>query len=282
MEPFASSTPEIEDDCLIRLQGLSVIRERAILEAVDWTVRAGERWVLMGPNGSGKTTLLNSVLGYMPTTSGDSWLVGDDNEAFETWDDQRRQIGFVSNHLAHRIDEDETAHEVVMSGRHAMLNYWMRRPPADDAERARAVLERIECGYLATSPWAHLSQGEKQRILIGRSLMADDLKVLILDEPCAGLDPVAREHFLTFLQQLAATDTVPGIVLVTHHVEEIMPAFTHVLVLREGHVVASGPIRDNLTSETLSTAFDARITVRRREDRYAVKIGPTSGEDEIF
>jgi iron complex transport system ATP-binding protein len=133
------------------------------------------------------------------------------------------------------------------------------------------VLRQIECGALADRPWLFLSQGERQRLLIGRALMAGP-PLLILDEPCAGLDPAAREHFLQFLQRLGCGHNPPTLVLVTHHVEEIMPVFTHALVLRQGRVVACGPIKAVLTSTVLSQAFQAPIRLQRRNARYTLKL----------
>jgi iron complex transport system ATP-binding protein len=138
------------------------------------------------------------------------------------------------------------------------------------------LLGEVECAHLATRPWCHLSQGERQRVLIGRALMAQP-KVLILDEPCAGLDPAAREHFLQFLQRLGKQTRAPCLILVTHHVEEIMPVFTHVLVLRQGRLLALGPKREVLTSRILSRAFQARIRLFQRQGRFQLRVQPSRG-----
>ena len=137
-------------------------------------------------------------------------------------------------------------------------------------------MRQVECGYLAERPWRVLSQGERQRVLIGRALMAKP-RLLILDEPCAGLDPAAREHFLQFLQRFGASKTSPTLVLVTHHVEEIMPVFSHVLVLRSGQVLAAGRKSETLTTDALSRAFNARATMRKQRGRLAMSVSPKRG-----
>jgi iron complex transport system ATP-binding protein len=132
-------------------------------------------------------------------------------------------------------------------------------------------LKEIECGHLAARPWLFLSQGERQRVLIGRALMARP-RLLILDEPCAGLDPAARENFLQFLQRLGGHRLAPTLVLVTHHVEEIMPVFSHALILKGGRVVASGKKENILKAELLSDAFSAPVRLIRRSGRYALVV----------
>ena len=164
------------------------------------------------------------------------------------------------------IPPDEPALETVISGKYAMIDFWGAMTKSD-TQRARKILRSTECGYLENRPWSYLSQGERQRVLIGRALMAKP-RVLILDEPCAGLDPAAREHFLQFLQRLGGTANSPTLVLVTHHVEEIIPVFTHVLILKTGRVLATGPLRPTLNSKTLTQAFAQPALLRRTRGRY--------------
>ena len=166
-----------------------------------------------------------------------------------------------------------------MSGRYAQLDLWEHPTRAVVAE-ARWLLRFVGGTPLAQREWMFLSQGERQRVLIARSLMARP-KLLILDEPCAGLDPVAREEFLWFVESLACRRGGPALVLVTHHAEEIMPAFTHALLLREGRVYASGAKLGIVTTRRLKGVFGSRITVKRSHGRYQTKVGhhkrPTTG-----
>jgi len=180
----------------------------------------------------------------------------------------------VSSSVHQLMPEGETALAAVVSGKLAMIGQWGE---VADADRSTAVkiLHRIEASSLVERPWLHLSQGERQRVLIGRALMADP-RLLILDEPCAGLDPVAREHFLQFLERLARSKSAPAMVLVTHHVEEITAAFSHLIVLKQGQVIAAGPRRNVLNSKTLSAAFDAQVRLTRRAGRYSLAVQPSS------
>jgi iron complex transport system ATP-binding protein len=168
------------------------------------------------------------------------------------------------------MSDKEPALETVASGKYAMIDFWGRLSRADK-NRARKILRQIECNHLAERPWRVLSQGERQRILIGRALMANP-KLLILDEPCAGLDPAAREHFLQFLQRLGKMKNSPTLVLVTHHVEEIMPVFSHVLVLKNGKVLAAGEKSSVLKTKLLSKAFAARLRLGKTKNRYSLNV----------
>jgi iron complex transport system ATP-binding protein len=244
---------------------VETLNDRIILQDLNWTVNAGEHWVILGANGSGKTSLLNILLGYLTPTTGGVTFGHENPEDWETWDAAKRRIGFVSASVGHQIEWDEPASDVVLSGRYAMINYWARRTPKSDRADAAKILRQIEAEHLADQPWSFLSQGERQRMLFGRALMARDLALLILDEPCAGLDPVARENFLGFLQRFGSKKNAPPLVLVTHHVEEISPFFTHALILKEGRPLAAGPIIQTLTSGNLSEAFDAPVTLSRRK-----------------
>jgi iron complex transport system ATP-binding protein len=205
---------------------------------VDWRVRKGEHWAILGPNGCGKTSLLKSITGYLSPTSGEIALLGRTYGEAD-WRDLRTWIGIVTSALQASIPPAETALETVVSGRYAQLDLWAHPTRRERAE-GRRLLASSGCSALARREWAYLSQGERQRVLIARALMARP-RLLILDEPCAGLDPVAREEFLGFLEATARRGAAPSLVLVTHHAEEIMPAFTHALLLRGGRVFASGP-----------------------------------------
>jgi iron complex transport system ATP-binding protein len=167
---------------------------------------------------------------------------------------------------------DEPALETILSGKYAMIDFWGRTTARDRAE-ARRILREIECAHLEDRPWRVLSQGERQRVLIGRALMAKP-RLLILDEPCAGLDPAAREHFLQFLQRLGRQSNASALILVTHHVEEIMPVFSHVLILKHGRTLAAGRKNALLNGKLLSTAFATRLRLSKTKNRCLLKVLP--------
>jgi iron complex transport system ATP-binding protein len=223
--------------------------------------------VILGANGSGKTSLLSTLTGYMPLTGGTIAVLGETYGRTD-WRELRKRIGIVSSSVHQLMVGHENTLETIISGRHAMIGMWGEIDPAEQ-QRADKILRQIEAATIRNRPWRVLSQGERQRVLIGRALMAEP-KLLILDEPCAGLDPVAREHFLQFIGRLVRHRDAPTMVLVTHHVEEIMPAFSHVLVLKGGRVLASGPKLKVLKSPILSDAFHAPIALRRKGERYSL------------
>jgi iron complex transport system ATP-binding protein len=254
---------------------LSIKRgDTIILRDVSWRVEPGEHWVILGANGSGKTSLLSALTGYLTPTRGGITLLGRRYGGTD-WRELRQRVGVVSSAVRQMMADDEPALETVVSGKYAMIDFWGRATRADRA-CALGLLRQIECAYLAERPWRVLSQGERQRVLIGRALMAKP-RVLILDEPCAGLDPAAREHFLQFLQRLGRSKASPALLLVTHHVEEIMPVFSHVLVLKAGRVLAAGEKTNALTAGFLSQAFDTRVQLRRSDRRYTLKVAAKRG-----
>ena len=242
---------------VLEVSGLRVSRgSTEILRGVDWRVSAGEHWVILGPNGCGKTSLLKSLIGYLAPTDGGIALLGRRYGAAD-WRELRLRIGVVTSALQAGIPPAETALDTVVSGRYAQIDLWARPTRADKAGATR-LLRTIGAGHLAGREWAFLSQGERQRVLIARALIARP-RLLILDEPCAGLDPVARSDFLGLVDRLARRRRGPSLVLVTHHVEEITPGFSHVLLMRAGLVVASGPRGRVLTSANLAAGFGARL-----------------------
>lgn len=257
---------------ILSVQRLGIRRGTVrILRSIDWQVRNGQHWVILGSNGSGKTSLLAALTGYLSPTEGEIELLG---ERFgnSDWRELRRRVGMVSSSIRELMAESEPALDTVISGKYAMIDFW-GRPGAEDRRAGLRILRQIECGYLAERPWAYLSQGERQRVLIGRALMARP-RLLILDEPCAGLDPVAREHFLQWLNRLGKQNGAPTLVLVTHHVEEIMPVFSHALILRKGKVLAADRKKSALTSALLSEAFGAKVRLTSGAGRYGLKVSP--------
>jgi len=240
-----------------------------ILDDVNWRVKHGEHWVILGANGSGKTSLLSALTGYLMPTDGEISLLGE-TYGQSDWRELRKKIGLVSSSVRQMMADEEPALETVASGKYAMIDFWGRLTRAEKTQAAK-LLRQIECAHLAERPWRVLSQGERQRVLVARALMARP-QVLILDEPCAGLDPAAREHFLQFLQRLGAQKKSPTLVLVTHHVEEIMPVFSRVLVLKNGKVLAAGRKTVILNSKNLSAAFGTRMNLRQTGNRYALTV----------
>jgi iron complex transport system ATP-binding protein len=255
---------------ILTVSDLTIRRGRAvILDKVTWRVQRGEHWVILGANGSGKTSLLSALTGYLTPTSGEVELLSQ-RYGRSDWRELRKRVGLVSSAIRHMIPEHEMALETVISGRYAMIDFWGKMTAAD-RRRAMQILRDIECEALAQRPWLFLSQGERQRVLIGRALMARPA-LLILDEPCAGLDPAAREHFVQFLERLGRGRKPPTLILVTHHVEEITSVFSHVLILKQGRVLAGGERKRTLTSKSLSRAFNTRVHLARRKERYTLAL----------
>ncbi|MET0262390.1 MAG: ABC transporter ATP-binding protein [Rariglobus sp.] len=255
---------------LLDIQNLSILRDRTtLLSDLAWRVERGEHWVILGPNGCGKTSLLKALTGYLTPSSGEIELLGE-RYGESDWRDLRLQVGIVTSALQASVPPDEPALETVISGKYAQLDLWMAITPAD-RRAGNKLLRFTGASKLATRLWSQLSQGERQRILIARALMAKP-KLLILDEPCSGLDPVAREQFLHFIEALAHQPHAPTLVLVTHHVEEITPAFTHALLLKAGRVAASGPRTATLTSKNLSAVFDVPVQLTHRDQRLHLRL----------
>src|SRR6478736_3102177 len=244
-------------DSVLNVTRLEVRRGRTtILHDVNWRVNQKEHWVVLGANGSGKTSLLSALTGYLMPTSGAISVLGE-TYGESDWRELRKKVGLVSSAVRQMMADDELALETVISGKYAMIDFWGQPSRADQRE-AKHWLRQVECSYLIERPWRVLSQGERQRVLIARALMARPA-LLILDEPCAGLDPAAREQFLQFLERIGKNGQGPTLVLVTHHVEEIMPLFSHVLLLQAGRSIAAGPRDAVLTSAALSRVFGVRM-----------------------
>jgi iron complex transport system ATP-binding protein len=255
---------------ILEISGLRIQRGRTtILDNISWRIDRGQHWVILGANGSGKTSLLSALTGYFMPTAGQISVLGE-NYGQSDWRELRKHIGLVSSSVRQMMHDDEPALETVITGKYAMIDFWGRAKASDRAE-AKQILQRIECAHLAERPWLVLSQGERQRVVIGRALMARP-RLLILDEPCAGLDPAAREHFLQFLQRIGRHKDAPTLVLVTHHVEEIMPVFSHLLILKGGRLLAAGPKTKMLNGKLLSDAFGDKTKLRKEKGRYVLTV----------
>jgi iron complex transport system ATP-binding protein len=231
---------------------------RPILEAVTWRILPGEHWALIGANGSGKSTLLSIVSGDLWPSRGVVRVLGAEYGRVDKRE-HRKQIGLVSSSLAGNLPSLDTGLEVAASGIRAMIGQLGRPDPGELARGARA-LDRVRAADSGPKPFGVLSQGERQRVMIARALV-NEPKLLILDEACAGLDPIAREHFLSDLEALSREPGGPTQIHVTHHLEEVPPFVTHALVLLEGRVLASGSAGSVLCSDCLTEAFGAPCRV---------------------
>ncbi len=257
---------------VLTLDGVAVRRSgREILGPIDWSVREGERWVVFGPNGSGKTTLLQVASTYLWPSSGTVTILGERIGAVDARQ-LRERIGYAGSGLERVLSDDVTALDLVMTARHAALGPWWHRYTRGDRERASGLLARLGVGQLADRAFGTLSTGERRRVQIARALMPDP-RLLLLDEPGAGLDLGARESLIEDLATLAGDPSLRAIVLVSHHVEEIPAGFEHALVLGSGCAVAAGPIATALASGPLTTAFGRPLVVERANGRFTAR-GP--------
>ncbi|MCM3590718.1 ABC transporter ATP-binding protein [Brevibacillus borstelensis] len=262
------------DQFVIDISDVSWQREeKHILRHIHWQVKKGEHWCLVGQNGSGKTSLLNLICGYTWPTKGQVSVLGHRYGEVDLRD-MRKSIGWVSSSLMSQLHENETAERVVLSGREATIGLYTK-PSAEDIDRADALLEEFGCGHLRHSPFRTLSQGERQKVLIARALMASP-RLLILDEPCTGLDLLAREQLLSMIARVAEQPDGPTLLYVTHHIEEILPCFTHTLLLKAGQVVRAGQSLDVLTKEVLSGFFGVPLELREVSGRVWVSLGEAS------
>jgi iron complex transport system ATP-binding protein len=240
--------------------------DRWALRDLDWVVAPGERWVVLGPNGSGKTTLVRLAAGLAHPTTGTVDVLGA-RVGRTDLRTLRTRVALASASLSASLRPTLTAHEAVVTARHAALETWWHAYDAADHARADALLARLGAGHLAGRAIGTLSEGERQRVLLARTLFPDP-GLVVLDEPTAGLDLAGREELVGRLARLAADPGTPPIVFVTHHVDEIPPAFTHVLMLRDGRVHACGPLDRVLTARTLSSCFGVDLQLRRHGARW--------------
>jgi iron complex transport system ATP-binding protein len=233
---------------------------------ITWAVELDERWVIIGPNGAGKTSLLRIAAATEHPSSGTAYVLG---ERLGRTDmaELRSRVGLSSSALSQRIPDDEVVRDLVVSAGYAVLGRWREKYEDVDYEQAVDMLESVGAEHLAERTYGTLSEGERKRVLIARSLMTDP-ELLLLDEPAAGLDLGGREDLVARLADLAADPDAPAMVLVTHHVEEIPIGFSHGLILSEGKVVASGLLTDVLTAENLSKAFGQAIALEVIDGRY--------------
>ncbi|GEC76620.1 ABC transporter ATP-binding protein [Microbacterium maritypicum] len=250
-------------DVVVRREG------RNIIDHVTWQVDDDQRWVILGPNGAGKTTLLQLADTLMHPTAGTVTVLGETlgrTDVFEV----RPRIGFASSAMAKRVPRDETVLNTVLTAAYSVLGRWNESYEDIDERRALRVLADWRLDHLADRTFGTLSDGEQKRVQIARAVMTDP-ELLLLDEPTASLDLGSREELLALLSGYASSPTTPAMLMVTHHVEEIPVGFTHVMLIRDGAVVAAGPIAETLTAEALTDTFGMPIVLTSEAGRYAAR-----------
>ncbi len=248
--------------------------EATLLAGIHWSVDEDERWVILGPNGAGKTTLLQLAAAQIHPTSGVAAVLGEELGSVDVFD-LRPRIGLTSAAIAERIPRHERVRDAVVSASYGVVGRWREDYESLDHHRAGQLLRELGVLELADRTFGTLSEGERKRVQIARALMADP-ELLLLDEPGAGLDLGGREDLVQILSILANFEQAPVIVMVSHHVEEIPPGFTHALLLREGRIVATGPIDEVITKDALSETFAMPLLVTREDGRYAARRRPAT------
>lgn len=255
---------------VVELEHVSFCRkERTILSEVSWRIEPGRHWALLGANGSGKTSLLRILTGYAWPTFGTVRVLG---ERFGACDIPRlrKVIGWVSSAMTQRLPAQDAAIDVVASGLDASIGLY-RHITEDERAKSQAILKQLHVEHLAEQHYGTLSQGEMQKVLIARALVCEP-KLLILDEPCIGLDPAARQRFMNDLAELAAQKNAPTMILVTHHIEEIDPWIQRVLLLKDGKVLASGKPDEMITNRRMSELLDYPCSVFRQGAEFLLRI----------
>ncbi len=262
--------PELPTRPVIRLERVTLVRNgRTLLDGVDWAAAEGQRWVILGPNGSGKTTLLKLAGAQLLPSEGTIEILG---ERIGRTDMRglRTRIAYASGALLRSLRPKLTAVEVVVTGKFGWLHPWGEDIKEADRDQARALLEDVGLGGQADTAFELLSEGERQQVLLARSLMCP-AEIVLMDEPAAGLDMGAREYLLERLDEIA-TSELRSVLFVTHHIEEVPTRFTHAMLLREGRVLAAGPLARTLTSEAVSECFGLPLEVRLTDGRYACRL----------
>ena len=256
---------------VLELVDVSVVRDgRPLVDHVSWSVAEGERWIILGPNGAGKTTLLSVASSYLFPSTGTVQILGDKLGGVDVFE-LRPRIGMAGAAMADRMPRRQTVLQTVLTAAYGMTATWHEGYEQVDEDRARAFLDRLGMSEFLDRKFGTLSEGERKRTLIARAMMSDP-ELLLLDEPAAGLDLGGREDLVRRLGRLARDPIAPAMVMVTHHVEEIPPGFTHALLLADGEVAAAGPIAEIITGERLSEVFGIDLLVSTSENgRYAAR-----------
>lgn len=255
---------------VLEFAGVTVRRGgNTLLDDVTWTVEEDERWVVLGPNGAGKTTLLQVAAAQIHPTAGVAGILDEVMGAVDVFE-LRTRIGLTSAALADRIPRDEVVRDVVVSASYGVVGRWHESYEELDHRRAQDLLAEVGALALAQRTFGTLSEGERKRVQIARALMSDP-ELLLLDEPAAGLDLGGREDLVSTLASIALDADSPATVMVSHHVEEIPPGFTHALMLRQGKVMAQGPLERVVTQEALSETFGMALVLTHDDGRYAAR-----------
>jgi iron complex transport system ATP-binding protein len=256
---------------VLRLRGVGVRYDRSmLLRDIDWTARSDESWVIIGPNGAGKTTLLQVVSTMMMPTQGTVEILGEPVPDADVTD-LRTRIGLSSAVIADRVPPQEKVIDLVLTASYGILGRDVEDYDSNDVTRAVELLDALGCAHLIRRRFVSLSEGERKRVQIARSLMADP-ELLLLDEPAAGLDLGGREDLLHRISGLLQDPRSPVMVMVTHHVEEVADGFTHALLMRKGGVVAAGPLPEVFTERNLSRTFGVPLELERRASRWSARL----------
>jgi iron complex transport system ATP-binding protein len=260
---------ELEEVDVWRWHAASGTRKR-LLSGIYWRVEAGQHWALLGPNGAGKSTLLRIAAARSYPSSGRAAILGGELGRVRV-PHLHARIGYVDSKLADRFPAALQGRELVLTGTTGTLVVLEDR--VGDAERGRAdaLLRLLSAAHVAERPFGDCSDGERMRLLLARALMAEP-PLLLLDEPTAGLDLPGREFLLAALARLAAERSELASVVVVHHVEDVPPATTHALLLRDGEVVAAGPVEDALTGAALGDAFGIPVQLERVGSRWLATV----------
>lgn len=255
---------------VVELADVTVVRGKAtLLDRVNWVIDEADRWVIIGPNGAGKTTLLQVVSANLHPTAGRAAILDEVLGAVDVFE-LRPRIGVTSAALAERIPRSESVGNVIVSAGYAVVGRWTERYDVTDFERAGALMRQLRIERLGKRTFGTLSEGERKRVQIARALMTDP-ELLLLDEPAAGLDLAGRESLVATLGEIIADPHAPATVLVTHHLEEIPAGMTHALLLKQGRIVAAGPIAEVLTDDLLSDAFDLPLQITQTDGRWSAR-----------
>ncbi len=256
------------DDFIINMKNISWKNgNRYILKKINWTVKKGEHWAILGLNGSGKTSLLNLINGYIWPSKGQISVLG---KNFGEYDirELRKSIGMVSSYLQEKFYATETAEEIISSGKFATIGLY-NRISLKVHENVRKIMKSLDCIKVLKKPYCILSQGEKQKVLIARALI-NTPEILIFDEPLSGLDIFGRKHLLSYIERIAEKVNAPAIIYVTHRIEEILPVFTHILLLKKGKIYMQGKKKDVLTNKNLSDFFETPVKINLNKNRFTL------------
>lgn len=240
-----------------------------ILKNINWKVRTGEHWVIIGLNGSGKTSLLKMITGYIYPSEGEITVL---EKKFGSFDlrELRKSIGWVSSSLQEALYVNETVEDIILSGKFASIGLY-DKPEEEDLKKANDLLNQFGCAGFKQRPYYTLSQGEKQKVILARALM-NSPKLLILDEPCTGLDIFARESFLAQVEQLGKMEKAPALLYVTHHIDEILPVFNRAMLIQNGTIFSSGKTREVLTGNNLQRFFGRQTYFEWNNGRPWIKV----------